>query len=141
MAQKKIHRLEGTHELPFVLIALSCHENLLKTVWSINKLLSIDLRESAIPIEVKENPLQTFPVFCDRETSSVRFYSLISNKTSGYLLVKELPHIDFIFEISGEIKKSDIPLIIKEIKGVPGIIVALEVDPKKIKRKTAFCPI
>lgn len=140
LKQKKIHRLDGSHEVPFILIAISCHDSLLKTVWNINKKLNIDLNESA-PIGSKENPSQTFPVFCDRKSSSLRVFNLISNKSSNLLLIKELPNIDFILEISGEINKTDILSVIKEIKMIPGIIAALEINPEKIKRKVAFCPI
>jgi hypothetical protein len=140
LKQKKIHRLDGSHETPFILIAISCHDSLLKTVWNINKKLNIDLNES-VSIESKENPSQTFPVFCDRKSSSLRVFNLISNKSSNLLLIKELPNIDFIFEVSGEINKADILSLIKEIKMITGINAALEINPEKIKRKVAFCPI
>jgi len=141
LKQKKIHRLEENTSLPFALIAISCHESLLKTAWSLNKHLKIDLSESESTIETKENPSQKFPVFSDRETSPVRFYSLISNRISNVLLVKELANIDYILEISGEVKKTDLSAIIKEIKQISGVTAALEVDLTRIKRKTAFCPI
>jgi hypothetical protein len=141
LKQKKTHQLDGNHNLPFALIALSCHESLLKTAWNINKKLNLDLRESDIVIKTKENPDKSFAVFCDRESSSVQFYSLISNKSSSLILVKELPNIDFFIEISGEIKREDIASIIKEIKQIQGITAALEVNPEKIKRKSAFRPI
>lgn len=140
LKQKKIHRLDGSHEVPFILIAISCHDSLLKTVWNINKKLNIDLNESA-PIESKENSSQTFPVFCDHKSSSLRVFNLISNKSSNLLLIKELPNIDFILEISGEINKVDVLSIIKEIKMIPGINAALEINPEKIKRRVPFCPI
>lgn len=53
--------------------------------------------------------------------------------------MKELPNIDFILEISGEIKKLEVQSLIKEIKQIPGTIAAIEIIPEKIKRKTAFC--
>jgi hypothetical protein len=140
LKQKKIHRLDGSHEVPFILIAISCHDSLLKTVWNINKKLNIDLNES-LPIESKENPSQTYPVFCDLKSSSLRVFNLISNKSSNLLLIKELPNIDFILEISGEINKVDVLSIIKEIKMIPGVNAAIEINPEKIKRKVAFCPI
>ena len=138
--KKKNHKLDEYHELPFVLVALSCSESLLKTAWHINKNLNINLKESEILIHAKENQSIVFPVFCDRESSDVLFYCLISNKSSNIQLVKELPNIDFILEISGELKKPDIAKIIKEVKQIPGIVAAIEVNSKKIKRKNAFCP-
>ncbi|NVO10002.1 MAG: IPExxxVDY family protein [Bacteroidales bacterium] len=141
MKQKKIHQLDGSHEPPFALIAISCHESLLKTVWNINKQLNICLSKSDVSIESKEDPSLTFPVFCDRKSSSVRIFNFISNKSSNLLLIKELPNIDFIFEISGEINKTDISFLIKEIKRISGVNAALELNPEKIKRRVAFCPI
>ena len=105
-----------------------------------NKKLQINLRESEIHIYSKENSLNAFPVFCDRETSEELYYSLISNKSSNNLLIKELPNIDYILEISGEIKKSIVQGLIKELKLIPGMIAAIEVNPDKIKRKAAFYP-
>lgn len=137
---KKNHKLGGNHELPFVLIALSCSESLLKMAWNINKKLNINLKDSETPIQAKENPLNLFPVFCDRESSDGLYYSLISNKSNSTQLVKELPNIDFILEISGEIKKSNILTIIKEVKQIPGIIAVIEINAEKIKRKSAFHP-
>jgi len=141
LKHKKVHRLEGSHEAPFVLIAISCHDSLLKTVWNINKQLNIDLNEYEVSVESKDNPSQTFPVFCDRKSSSLQVFNLISNKSSNFILIKELPNIDFIFEISGEINKIDILSVIKEIKKIPGINAVLEINPEKIKRRVAFCPI
>lgn len=102
-------------------------------------MLNLNLRESEILISTKDNPSISFPVFSDRETSEIHCYSLIANKSSNNLLVKELPNIDFILELSGEIKKSDVLAIIKEVKQISGIIAAIEINPEKIKRKTAFC--
>lgn len=140
MKQKKIHRLNGNHQLPFALIALSYPESLLKTAWILNNKLGINLRESEMLIQGKDDPSNTFPVFCDRESSDVLFYSLISNKSLNNQLVKELPNIDFILEISGEIKKSVILEVIKAVKQIPGILAAIEINAEKIKRNTAFYP-
>ncbi len=137
---KKSHKLNGSHELPFVLIAISCSDSLLKLAWNLNNALELDFRESEHQVFTKENPSQVFPVLCDRNSSESKFYNLIPNKLASNLLVKELPNIDFILEISGEILKNDVTNIIKKIKLIPGIVIAIEVMPEKIKRKNAFCP-
>jgi len=139
--QKKAHKLDGNHELPFALIAISCSDSLLKTVWNINKALEINLHESENLVFSKDNPSQSFPVFFDRTTSDVKFFNLIPNKSASNLLVKELPNIDFILEIIGDTKKDTISSTIKRIKQIPCIVAALEVNPEKIKRKSAFNPI
>jgi len=138
LKQKKSHKLEGSHELPFVLIAISCSENLLKTAWNINKKLNINLKEFDAPIQSKENADVFFPAFCDHNTSDVLFYNLILNKSASALLIKELPNIDYIFELTGEIKKAEVSSIIKEIKQIPGVVAAIEISAEKIKRKSAF---
>lgn len=138
MNQKKSHKLEGNHELPFVLIAISCSENLLKMAWNINKQLEINLKEFETSLHSKEKPEILFPVFCDHDSSEVLYYNLIANKSSNNLLVKELANIDYILEISGEFKKTDIALVIKKIKQIPGVVAAIEVNAEKIKRKSPF---
>lgn len=138
MKQKKSHKLEGSHELPFVLIALSCPESLLKTAWNINHKLQINLKEEAISIQSKENPDIFFASFCDHSNSEILFYNLISNKSSGVFLLKELPNIDFIFEIVGDTKKGVVSNIIKEIKQIPGVVAVIEISTDKVKRKSAF---
>ena len=138
LKQKKSHKLEGAHELPFVFIVISCSESLLKTAWSINNKLNINLKEFEVSIQSKENSDVFFPVFSDHSTSQVLFYNLISNKSSNSLLVKELPNIDYIFELSGEIKKSEVVSMIKELKQIQGVVAAIELGADKIKRKNAF---
>lgn len=138
MKQKKSHKLEGSHELPFVLIAISCSENLLKTAWNINKRLNINLKEFESTLQSKENADVFFPAFCDHNTSDVLFYNLILNKSAGTLLVKGLPNIDYILELAGEIKKVEVSSIIKDVKQIPGVLAAIEISAAKIKRKSAF---
>ncbi len=137
--QKKNHKLHGNHELPFALIALSCSESQLKLAWNINKKLNINLKKSEIIVQSKDSTPTSFSVFSDNETSDVQYYSLISNKSSGIMLVKELPNIDFILEISGDIKMMNLTTLIKEMKLISGINAAIEVNAEKIKRKNAFC--
>lgn len=141
MTSKKIHKLDGNHELPFYLIALSCPESLLKTVWGINSKLQINLKESATPITNKENPTNTFPAFIDFESVETISFCLISNKSAGILLVKELPNIDYILEITGSLKSSELQRIIKTLKEINGVVAAIEVAPSKIKRNSAFNPL
>lgn len=138
MKQRKSHKLEGSHELPFVLIAISCSESLLKMAWNINRKLNINLKEFETSIQSKDNPDSNFPVFCDHHSSEVLFYNLIANKSFNNLLVKELPNIDYILELTGELKKTEIALIIKDLKQIQGIIAAIEISAEKIKRKSAF---
>lgn len=140
MASKKIHKLDGNHELPFSLVALSCSESLLKTVWNINAKLQINLKESSTPVITKESPASTFPLFSDWESSESITYSLIANKSAGILLVKELPNIDFILELTGKVKSTELQRIVKLLKEINGVAAAIEVMPAKIKRNSAFNP-
>jgi hypothetical protein len=111
----------------------------MKIAWQLNAKLKISLKESEIFIPAKDNPSNVFPVFCDRDTSDTLYYSLIANKSSNGQLVKELPNIDYFLEISGDINKSIVSLLIKEVKQLPGIAAAIEINPEKIKRRNAFC--
>ncbi len=138
LAAKKVHRLDGDHNLPFHLIAISYPENLLKAAWAINTRFKTSLKESSNPIVALSS---TFPVFEDSETLETIAFSLIANKSAGGVLVKELPNIDFILELSGTITSGEIQKIIKELKEIKGISAAIEINPKKIKRNAAFNPL
>ena len=137
---KKVHKLDGNQELPFALIAISSSDNLLKMAWNINRILAISLKEYDYQIPSKDDPSLYFPVLCDRESSTTLYFSLIPNKQLACNLIKELTNIDYILEISGEINKSIIAEITKQIKQIQGVIMVLEVSPEKVKRKNAFYP-
>ncbi len=106
--------------------------------WNINKKFNINLKEFETSLQSKDNSDVFFPVFCDHQSSEVLFYNLIANKSSNNLLVKELPNIDYILELTGEFKKTEVALIIKEIKQIQGVVAAIEISAEKIKRKSAF---
>lgn len=109
--------------------------------WNLNNVLGLNLHESDFQIQSKEVPSLYFPVLSDRSTYESQFYSLIPNKQQTALLIKELPNIDYIIEISGNINKDDLIAAIKKIKQIAGVIAAIEVAPAKIKRKNAFFPL
>ena len=138
---KKSHKLDGTHELPFTLIAISCTDSFLKLTWNLNKDLGLNFRESDIKVLSKDNPTEEYPVMSDRTSYDTRFFSLIPNKSSTKFLVKELPNIDYILEVSGDLTKTDLSNLFRKIKAIKGIVAAVEINPEKIKRRNAFCPI
>ena len=60
---------------------------------------------------------------------------IISNKGTEGFLVPEMKKVDFFLLIRNYIDDDDLKLIISKLNKVPEVLVAVEVDPKKLKSK------
>lgn len=60
---------------------------------------------------------------------------IISNKGTEGFLVPEMKKVDFFLLIRNYIDGDDLKLIISKLNKVPEVLVAVEVDPKKLKSK------
>jgi len=140
LEKKKTHKLVGDFKIPFSIYAISCTENQIKTVWNINKSLEINLCDLNTPITAYNSEL-FFPVFSDKSTFPEYTFNLIGNKSQEALLVKELPNIDFILEIIGEMSIQEKNAFIIKLKKMQGITAVIEVNPDRIKRRAPFVSI
>jgi hypothetical protein len=60
---------------------------------------------------------------------------IIANKGTEGFLVPEMKKVDFFLLIRNYIDDDDLKLIISKLNKVPEVLVAVEVDPKKLKSK------
>jgi hypothetical protein len=60
---------------------------------------------------------------------------IIANKGTEGFLVPEMKKVDFFLLIRNYMDEDDLKLIISKLNKVPEVLVALEVDPKKLKSK------
>lgn len=135
--KKKTHKLTGESTTPFTLIALSSADNQIKVAWNINKQLKLNLRETNSPI-VKEDGAATYPIFSDKDTLPNLSFNLIANKAAKSFLLKDLSNVDYIIEIVGIISPENKINFIRQLKQVPAVVAAIEIDPAKLKLKTAL---
>jgi hypothetical protein len=60
-------------------------------------------------------------------------YTLISNRCPDGFLFPEIKNFDFLFQISGEVKESDMKEIIRKLKTVSVISASFFLQPEKLK--------
>lgn len=66
--------------------------------------------------------------------SETEFY-ILANKGSERLLIPEMNKVDFFVLIHNYIDEDDLRRIISGLNKIPEVLVAAEVDPKKLKSK------
>lgn len=66
--------------------------------------------------------------------SETEFYVLANKGTEGFL-VPEMKRVDFFLLIRNYIDKEDVRDIISGLNKIPEVLVAAEVDPRKLKSK------
>jgi hypothetical protein len=105
--------------------------------YHINKALGVDfvrieelnLFFSADKLNRSFNRYAYFP-----ENQETEFY-VLSNKGSEGILIPEMNGVDYFLLIKNFIDDEDLALWLKQIKGIPDVIAAVEVEPKKLKSK------
>jgi len=66
--------------------------------------------------------------------SETELYVLANKGTEGFL-VPEMKKVDFLLLIQNYIHTEDLKEIINGLNKIPEVLVAMEVDPKKLKSK------
>jgi len=66
--------------------------------------------------------------------SETEFY-ILANRGTERFLVPEMTKVDFFLLIRNYIDKDDLKRILSGINKIPEVLVAAEVDPKKLKSK------
>ncbi len=124
-------------DFDFVLIAITCSLKDYRLCYHINKALGVDfvrteelnLFFSADKLNRSFNRYAYFP-----ENQETEFY-VLSNKGSEGILIPEMNGVDYFLLIKNFIDDEDLALWLKQIKGIPDVIAAVEVEPKKLKSK------
>lgn len=135
MCAKKKILLDGTKpEYPFRLLAISSHLNLNRMLWKLNTEIELNLSK-----DIDYGMICGFPIFIDRNTLAPDVISLIPNKQSdGSKLIKQLPNIEYIIELSGNAFTHKFTQIATSIKQIEGIQALFEIQPNAIKRQYPF---
>lgn len=68
------------------------------------------------------------------ENQETEFY-IVSNKGPEGILIPEMNGVDYFLLIKNFIDDEDLELWLKQIKQIPDVIAAVEVEPKKLKSK------
>lgn len=130
---RKVHKLKGFQPESFKVICIASHQNHYRLSWALNRVLNIQFQKSDdLIIKLsKANIEQHFSKYTTRDKTLPVTYYLIANKCEQGHLLKELPNIDFLLKIEGDIGDDFIRNLINKIKGLDIVITAFELKPIK----------
>lgn len=124
-------------EYDFVLIAITAPLKDYRLCYKINKQLLIEFYrtdELSLQYAISEQPA-FFSKFHYRMAETETDFHLLSNKGTEGLLIPEMKNADFFILIQNYIDKDDLNHFITGLNKIPEVLVAVEVDPKKLKSK------
>ncbi len=124
-------------DLDFVLVAITAQLKDYMFCYKINKQLGTDFSKITDLEMVFGNDEELFyfsRYFYLNPESETEFY-ILANRGTERFLVPEMTKVDFFLLIRNYIDKDDLRGIISGLNKIPEVLVAAEVDPKKLKSK------
>ncbi|SKB68436.1 IPExxxVDY family protein [Daejeonella lutea] len=124
-------------DLDFVLVAITAQLKDYMFCYKINKQLGIDFSKinDLEMLFSADQELFYFSRYFYLSAESETEYYILANKGSEGFLVPEMRTVDFFLLIRNYIDQEDLKRIISGINKIPEVLVAAEVDPKKLKSK------
>jgi len=130
MTLKKLKIKETAHN--FVVFAIATANDDYYLVWNLNNVLSLNLNRTEHPMLEKELPdgesISCFSYTCDETKLE---YLLIGNKYGQIKLFPQLPSVDFVLKISGNLTNEKINQISALIRSVKGVTACIDLNVKK----------
>ncbi|WP_026897579.1 IPExxxVDY family protein [Daejeonella oryzae] len=124
-------------DLDFVLLAITAPLKDYRLCFKINKQLNFDLSrkdELELFFSASEVPVYYSRYLYHQAHTDTEFH-LIANKGTGGFLIPEMKTVDFFLLIRNYIDEEELRALISSLNKIPEILVAVEVDPKKLKSK------
>ena len=133
------YTLDGNFEdyFEFNLIGISSHSHDYRLCWALNKFMEFDFKrdEKEIVIRLKEeNTITGFSKFSFICPESEAVFELISNRNPDGYLIPELRKADYFLKFD-DFYPGPVTDIIKELRNIPLINLAFEVDVESLKSK------
>ena len=124
-------------DLDFVLLAITAPLKDYKLCFYINKHLNVNFRkidELELMFNADENPFCFSRYHYSEYQSDTDFFILANKGTEGFL-VPEMKNVDFFLLIHNYIDKEDLQQFIVGLNKISEILVAVEINPRKLKSK------
>lgn len=124
-------------DLDFVLVAITTPLKDYKLCYQINKQLSVDfckVAELELVFNGDEHPL-FFSKYIFEESHTETIFYILANKGVDGLLIPEMRNVDFFLLIKNYIDKEDLQYFITGLNKISEVLVAVEIEPKKLKSK------
>jgi hypothetical protein len=109
--------------------ALSCSDPIHKIAWHINSIVALNLKD----YEGIEFDGQIFPKQKDDTSIPETIFTIVKNRIEAYLLIKELPNVDYIIKVEGNMPKEKQKEMLGLIKKISSVTAVIEIDPSRIK--------
>ena len=124
-------------DLDFVLLAITSPLKDYRLCFKVNKELQIDLNRLD-DLELSLNagsPTNYFSRYIYIEPHNEIEFNLLANKGTEGFLIPEMKKVDFFLLIRNYIDSDELRQVIAGLNRIPEVLVAAEVDPKKLKSK------
>ncbi|SDM19761.1 hypothetical protein SAMN05421813_107154 [Daejeonella rubra] len=124
-------------DLDFVLLAVTSQLKDYMFCFKINKQLGTDfckVTDLELPFNASDEIFYFSRYFFLMPETETELYIIANKGTEGFL-VPEMKKADFFLLIRNYIDEDDLKLIISKLNKIPEVLVAVEVDPKKLKSK------
>lgn len=134
---KKIHILKEKENYDFGLIGISSPENDYRISWILNNAKGYRLarqEDLTIPHKRLEDP-QRFHQFRYLDEETLLLFRLLSNKCENGYLLEEMPRIDYLIQVSGDLEEGFIDNLVKDLNGLEEISLAFRLEPNSLKSR------
>jgi len=121
----------------FILIAICSHEDDFHICWVLNKLMEFDfIRLEDVELRNnKQDKVLQFSVFRYIDSEFEIEYTLISNKSSDGILMKQHNKVDYFIKILGEYHLLNLDDFLNSIKSIQSIQTAYMIEVNTLKTK------
>lgn len=108
-----------------------------KLCWLINEHRDFNFTRSADLklFHKKLNEDQEIALFVYEDETSMLTYRLIRNRASQGYFLSDLPHIDYVLHIQGDIVPEEVQSLIAELTSLPAIRMCVPANLQNIKEK------
>ena len=124
-------------DLDFVLLAVTSQQKDYMFCFKINKQLGTNfckVTDLELPFIASDQIFYFSRYFFLMPETETELYIIANKGTEGFL-VPEIKKADFFLLIRNYIDEDDLKLIINKLNKMPEVLVAVKIDPKKLKSK------
>ncbi len=134
MARKK-HILTDKQELDFLLIGISSADNDYHLSWLLNNNCGLQLSrmENLEVFHKRLEEKQVFSQFNFYDDNGIIHYRLLSNRSENGYLLEEVPNMDYLLQVSGDLDSGFADRLNKLLNDLDGVRLALTIEHKGLK--------
>jgi hypothetical protein len=115
----------------YTLAGISCHLKDYRLSFLLNQAMGCDF------IKMEDLP-GGYSLYFYRDEECRNTYSLISNRSAEKILFPGLKQTDFILLVEGPYKKSQLNRLVNNLKTIPNILTAFEIQAQSLKNFAGF---